>query len=67
VALEGKGRHFAVSRQIAKGRRGGAADTSHTLLGQGAEVQEVAMGAGRMLRLRNAEAEIGLVPADRGQ
>lgn len=44
-----------------------AASTSaaiHTLLDQGAEVVEVAMGAGRMLQIRNAEAEIRLVPAE---
>ena len=47
-----------------------AASTSaaiHTLLGQGAEVVEVAMGAGRVLLIRNAEAEIRLVPAEQDQ
>ena len=47
-----------------------AASTSaaiHTLLGQGAEVVEVAMGAGRVLLIRNAEAEIRLVPAEHDQ
>ena len=51
-----------MSRQIAKGRRGGAADTSHTLLGQGAEVVETTVGAGRGLLIRNGGAEIRLVP-----
>lgn len=36
----------------------------HTLLGQGAEVVEVAVGAGRALLIKNAEAEIRLVPAE---
>ncbi|MDD3326121.1 MAG: META domain-containing protein [Zoogloea sp.] len=47
-----------------------AASTSaaiHTLLGQGAEVVEVAVGAGRALLIRNAEAEIRLVPAEHDQ
>lgn len=44
-----------------------AAGTSaaiHTLLGQGAAVLEMSTSAGRVLVLRNAEAEIRLVPAD---
>ena len=36
-------------------------------VGQGAEVVEVAMGAGRVLPIRNAEAEIRLVPAEHDQ
>lgn len=47
-----------------------AASTSaaiHTLLGQGAEVVEVAVGAGRVLLIKNAEAEIRLVPAEHDQ
>lgn len=47
-----------------------AASTSaaiHTLLGQGAEVVEVAVGAGRALLIKNAEAEIRLVPAEHDQ
>lgn len=46
-----------------------AASTSaaiHTLLGQGAEVVEVAV-SGRVLLLKNAEAEIRLVPAEHDQ
>ena len=39
----------------------------HTLLGQGAEVVEVAVGAGRVLLIKNAEAEIRLVPAEHDQ
>ena len=47
-----------------------AASTSaaiHALLGQGAEVVEVAMGTGRVLLIKNAEAEIRLVPAEHDQ
>ena len=47
-----------------------AASTSaaiHTLLSQGAEVVEVAMGTGRVLLIKNAEAEIRLVPAEHDQ
>lgn len=39
----------------------------HTLLNNGAEVVEVAMGAGRVLLIKNAEAEIRLVPAEHDQ
>lgn len=39
----------------------------HTLLGQGAEVLEVGTGTGRVLVIRNAEAEIRLVPAAVGK